>query len=274
MKTLYFLGPKGTYSEIASKKIAKLLDFDVEFKEISTIAKVASLVNNNPDVIGVLPIENSIEGIVRQTVDSLYALDIKIQAQIDIKIEHCLISKSNNKASIKHLVSHPQALAQSSNFILKNFDENIELINANSTADAVTSILEKDNTWAAIAGETAANQFNLNILDKNIGDIKENKTRFALVALDKIKFREKDSRTSIVFNTKNESGALLKILEIFKKYDLNLVYLESRPSKKVFGEYNFFSDIDKGQDEILSALKEIEQECNFYKLLGSYPVIE
>ena len=85
---------------------------------------------------------------------------------------------------------------------------------------------------------------------------------------------EKDSRTSIVFNTKNESGALLKILEIFKKYDLNLVYLESRPSKKVFGEYNFFSDIDKGKDEILSALKEIEQECNFYKLLGSYPVFE
>ena len=93
-------------------------------------------------------------------------------------------------------------------------------------------------------------------------------------ALDKIKFREKDSRTSIVFNTKNESGALLKILEIFKKYNLNLVYLESRPSKKVFGEYNFFSDIDKGRDEILSSLKEIWQECNFYKLLGSYPVIE
>ena len=83
-KTLYFLGPKGTYSELASKIISKFLDFEVEFKEVSTIAKVASLVNENSDSIGVLPIENSIEGIVRQTVDSLYGLDIKIQAQIKL----------------------------------------------------------------------------------------------------------------------------------------------------------------------------------------------
>lgn len=274
MKTLYFLGPKGTYSELASKKISEFLDFEVEFKEVSTIAKVANLVNENPDSIGVLPVENSIEGIVRQTVDNLYGLDIKIQAQIDIKIEHCLISKSNNKNKIKHIISHPQALAQSSHFILNNFDENIELINSNSTADAVSELLKKDETYAAIASEVMAEKCKLNILDKNIGDIKENKTRFILVSLDKIKFNKKDERTSIVFNTKNEAGALLKILEIFKKHDLNLVYLESRPSKKVFGEYNFFSDIDKGISEINDALQEIKKECNFYKLLGSYPVIE
>lgn len=274
MKTLYFLGPKGTYSESASRKIAEFLDFDVEFKEVSTIAKVANLVNQNHNSIGVLPIENSIEGIVRQTVDNLYSLDIKIQAQIDIKIEHCLMSKNNNKNEIKHIFSHPQALAQSSQFILNNFDENIELINSNSTADAAVELLNKDKTYAAIASEVIAQKYNLNILDKNIGDIKENKTRFVLVSFDKINFNKKDTRTSIVFNTKNESGALLRILEIFKKYNLNLVYLESRPSKKVFGEYNFFSDIDRGILEINEAIQEIKQECNFYKLLGSYPVIE
>ncbi len=272
MKTLYFLGPKGTYSEIAAKKISEILEDKINLKEISTIKKVAALTNETPDALGVLPIENSIEGIVRPTVDSLYDLNIKVQAQIDIKIEHCLISKTKDKTKIKHIISHPQALAQASQYIVSNFDENIELINANSTAEAGNFLLNKDDTYAAVASFELCKELGLNLLDKNIGDIKENKTRFVLVSLDKINFNKKDARTSIVFNTKNESGALLKILEIFKKYNLNLVYLESRPSKKVFGEYNFFADIDKGKNEIESALKEIKNECNFYKFLGSYPV--
>ncbi len=272
MKTLYFLGPKGTYSEIAAKKISEILDNKTELKEISTIKKVATLTNENPDTFGVLPIENSIEGIVRPTVDSLYDLDIKIQAQINVKIEHCLISKTKDKSKIKHIISHPQALAQASQYILNNFDENIDLINAHSTADAGNFLLNKDDSYAAIASYNLCCDLGLNLIDKNIGDIKENKTRFVLVSLNKIDFGKKDERTSIVFNTKNESGALLKILEIFKKYNLNLVYLESRPSKKVFGEYNFFVDIDKGKDEIVFALDEIKNECNFYKFLGSYPI--
>ena len=273
-RTLYFLGPKGTYSEAASQKISGILDFDVELNEISTISKIAKKVNDESFALGVLPIENSIEGIVRQTVDSLYDLNVKIQTQIDVKIEHCLISKNNNIKKIKRIISHPQALAQSSRFIVENFDENIDLIASSSTANGVYGLLDKDETHAAIGAKDLAYKLNLNILAQNIGDIKENKTRFVLISVDKIDFNKKDTRTSIVFNTKNKSGALLKILEIFKKYDLNLVYLESRPSKKVFGEYNFFADIDKGMDEILLALDEIKQECNFYKLLGSYPIIE
>ncbi len=272
MKALYFLGPKGTYSEIAATKISKILDDETNLIEISTIKKVATLTNDNSQTYGVLPIENSIEGIVRPTVDSLYDLDIKIQAQIDVKIEHCLFSKTKDKTKIKHIISHPQALAQVSQYILNNFDENIELINAHSTADAGNFLLSKDDSYAAVGSCNLCYELGLNLIDENIGDIKENKTRFALVSLNKINFNKKDTRTSIVFNTKNESGALLKILEIFKKYNLNLVYLESRPSKKVFGEYNFFVDIDKGENEIISALNEIENECNFYKFLGSYPV--
>ena len=271
IEKLYFLGPKGTYSEVASEKIKDILNFKNETVEISTITKIAQLVNQNPTTMAIMPIENSIEGIVRPTIDSLYSTDVKIQAQIDIKVEHCIAS-FGKKEEIKHIVSHPQALAQCSLYISQEFDENIELISANSTSEALHSLLNKDKTYAAIGRYDIAKKLNLNIINTNIGDIKENRTRFVLVSKTKIPLK-KDDRTSIVFNTKNESGALLKILEIFKKYNLNLVYIESRPSKKVFGEYNFFVDVDKGYDEIIEAISEIKKECNFYKLLGSYPVI-
>lgn len=271
MSKLYFLGPKGTYSEQAALKINGVLNNKFELSPVSTIAKIVELVNKNADDVAVLPIENSIEGIVRQTIDNIYLDEAKIQAEIDVKVKHCLIS-NGKKEQIKHIVSHPQALAQCSKYILQNFDENIDLISQNSTSASVDFIMDKDETFSAIASFELAKTTKLNIIDENIGDIKENKTRFILLSLKKINLA-KNSRTSIMFNTKNESGALLKILEIFKKYNLNLVYLESRPSKEVFGEYNFFADIDEGIEKIENALKEVEQECKFYKLLGSYPII-
>ncbi len=269
MKKLYFLGPNGTYSESAALKVQKLLKEDVEIIPVSTIAKIVELVNNSNN-IAVLPIENSIEGIVRPSVDNIYLSDTLIQAQIDIKIEHCLISKGK-KEDIKHIVSHPQALAQCQKYITFNFDDKIELIESTSTAKAFEIIKDKDVSWSAVVSSDLAHKTGFNIIDKNIGDIKDNKTRFVLISKNELNTGKK-ARTSIVFNTKNESGALLEILLIINKYKLNLVYIESRPSKKVFGEYNFFVDVDRGIDEIQDALSEIQEKCNYYKMIGSYPI--
>ena len=264
---LYFLGPKGTYSEVAAKKAKEIIP-EAELQPVSTIAKVVDLVDKS-DYIAVLPIENSIEGIVRPTIDNIYKSDVKIQAEIDIKIEHCIISKSKDIKNIKHIISHPQALAQCQKYILENCIENIDLIETSSTAFAAESLKDKDESYSAIVSPALASELNYNIIDRNIGDIKENKTRFVLISKRNLRLG-KMQRTSFVFNTKNEPGALLKILSIINKHSLNLVYLESRPSKEVFGEYNFFADVDKGKDEIKEALFEIEKECNFYKMLGSY----
>ncbi len=270
MPDLLFLGPKGTYSEKAAIKACGLLNEKYDLKPISTIPKVVDLLNKNDEILGVLPFENSIEGIVRQTIDNIYLSDVKILAEIDIKIEHCLIARNINKEKIKHIISHPQALAQCQKYIVENFDENIDLITEASTAKAAELLIEKDETYAAIASCCIACEFGLNILDKNIGDIKENKTRFVLISKKEMNLGLKN-RTSIAFNTKNESGALLKILQILYKYKLNLSFLESRPSKKVFGEYNFFADIDCGIDDMKIAIEEIKKECNHFKFLGSYP---
>lgn len=274
---LYYLGPKGTYSELCAKKVlAFLINKQDKFKNleltpISTINKVIELTENNENSIAVLPIENFIEGIVRQTVDNILKSNLKIQLQTELNIDHCLVSKGT-KNEIKHIISHPQALAQCQNYILENFNEKIDLINSTSTASAVNEISNKDNSYAAICALNFAKSENLNIIEENIGDIKENVTRFVVLSKNEL-FESKKTRTSIVFNTKNKPGELLKILEIFNRYNLNLIYLESRPSKRVFGEYNFFSDIDKGYDEIKNALKEVEKECNYYKFLGSYSEI-
>lgn len=270
---IYYLGPSGTYCEKAAKNVFKILEGNNDLIPVSTISKVIELVNNNDNTGAIVPFENSIEGIVRQTIDNIYLTDVKIQAEIDVKIVHCLISKADDKNKITKIISHPQALAQCSNFITKNFNEKIELVVANSTADAANITAKGDNITACIASVDVAKSLNLKILSENIGNIKENKTRFVFISKNKIDFG-KNKKTSIAFNTKNEPGALLKILEILNNYNLNLTYLESRPSKEVFGEYNFFADIDKAYEEMIEPMKKIKEKCNFYKLLGSYPILK
>ena len=269
MRNLYFLGPKGTYSEIAALKVKRFIQ-DCELKAVSTIAKIIDVVNNDENSIGVLPIENLIDGVVRQSLDNIYDSELKIQANFDLKINHCLVSKSSDLSKIKHIISHAQALAQCQKFMLRNFDENIDIECVSSTAHAGFSLENKDESYSAIVSENLANTLNFNVLARNIGDVKDNKTRFIVISKRDLDLGKKE-RTSIVFNTKNEPGALLNILEIFKSYNLNLIYLESRPSKDVFGEYNFFADIDQGYDEVQEFLDKIAWKCNFYKLLGSYP---
>ena len=271
MTKLCFLGPKGTYSEIAANKIQKFIP-QTELYEVSTIAKAIDIAYKK-DYFAVLPVENSIEGIVRPTIDNIYSKDIKIQAALEIPIVHCLISKNNNKKNISHIISHPQALAQSQKYILENFDEKIDLINSSSTAGAAFELKDRDSSYCAIVSSQLAHNSNYNILDENIGDIKDNKTRFILISKHNLNLENK-TRTSIVFNTKNEPGSLLKILDIIYQKKLNLIYLESRPSKKVFGEYNFFADIDCKLEENAPVLKSISEECNFYRFLGSYPVLK
>ena len=133
-----------------------------------------------------------------------------------------------------------------------------------SSTSAATSMLDgKDETWASIANEFCANLYSKKVLDKNINDVKDNKTRFIVLSKIDLGLGEK-VRTSIAFSTKNESGRLLNVLEVFYRHNLNMIYLESRPSKKVFGEYIFFADIDKGYDEIAHTLDDIKQKCEYF----------
>ena len=268
---ILFLGPTGSYTENALKKFIDYFNLECEIEPVSTIKKIIQDVSAN-NCLAVVPIENSIEGIVRETVDALLNVKgVRIFSQIVLPISHCLISKGT-KDKIKTILSHPQALNQCQSYIASEFGKSINIITTSSTSFATRSLLELDETHASIGNEYCADFYNLNIIDKNINDIKDNRTRFVLIG--NVDENKDATRTSIAFSTKNQPGALLKVLEVFKKYDLNLIYIESRPSKEVIGDYVFFADIDRGLNLIQDALSEIACLCSFCKILGSYSVIK
>jgi len=271
IKKILYLGPSGTYTQIAMEAFKGKLGIKARSEDVATITRIIQKMDATDDgTIAILPVENSIEGIVRETIDKLITTknELRIQAELTIPISHCLISKGKME-DIENIVSMPQALSQCQTYIANHFKKNINIVSANSTS-AATSLLDgKDSTWASIANEFCAKLYDKKILDRDINDVKDNKTRFILLSRADLNIVP-PSRTSIAFSCKNESGSLLRVLEIFYKHKLNMIYLESRPSKKVFGEYIFFADIDKGYDEIGHTLDEIKQACEFYRLLGSY----
>lgn len=273
IKKILYLGPRGSYTQIAMESFKEKLGGPLKLaksEDISSITRVIQQLDTEEGTIAVLPIENSIEGIVRETIDKLITTKsgVKIQAELTIPICHCLISKGK-KEDIENIVSMPQALSQCQTYIADNFKKNINIVSANSTSAATSMLDGKDETWASIANEFCAKLYDKKVLDRDINDVKDNKTRFILLSKKDLNII-KPNRTSIAFSTKNESGSLLKVLEVFYKHNLNMIYLESRPSKKVFGEYIFFADIDKGYDEIGHTLSDIKNKCEFYRLLGSY----
>ncbi len=274
IKKILYLGPEGSNSQLAAGVFENKLKINTEMIPVSTITKAIEILDSEDDsTAAVLPIENSIEGIVRETIDNLIqtGADVFIQAEITVPICHCLIAKGK-KEEIKTIVSITQAVAQCKKYIADNFPEVIGFSLYPSTSGAAIYIKDKDSSFASISNELCAGLYGLNVIEKDINDVKDNKTRFILVAKKNL-CKEKKSRTSISFTTENKPGALLKILEIFKNNNLNLIYLESRPSKKKFGEYIFYADIDKGFEDIKEVLEEVNKNCGYYRLLGSYCIL-
>lgn len=272
--TIVYLGPEGSYTEMAADVACKMHEYEDCIQNIQpSIIKVIQLIDENNDFIGVVPIENSIEGIVRETVDNLIktASDLYISSEIIIPISHCLISRAKNISNITKVVSIIQALAQCREFLAKNLPK-AEQITATSTSLAVRQLLDLPDNYAAIGSKKAAQVYSMNILAENINDVSDNLTRFVTLA-SKIPEPTGNDKTSIAFSTLNEAGALVDILQVFKDFEINLSYIESRPSKKVFGEYTFFIDFDGHikDEKVQQTVEKITKMTSFYRFLGSYP---
>lgn len=274
-KNLVHLGPNGSYTQIAAEHIAKdSLYKDVKFVTNNSIINVINVVDSNDDYIAVVPIENSIEGIVRETIDNLIKVksELYITKEVVIPISHCLISKNKNISAITKITSMPQALAQCQNYIAENLPDVEEQIPTTSTSYAVQQLETLPVCYAAIASVKAAEIYNLNILAKNINDEHDNKTRF--ICLDRVITESTgNDKTSVAFSTVNEAGSLVEVLNCFRLNGINLSYIESRPSKKVFGEYIFFIDFDGhiNDENVKRTLSQIKPHVRIYKFLGSYP---
>ena len=260
-----FLGPKGTFTHEAASILGQ------DLIPYCTIPAVMESVSNDECSLGVVPIENSIEGPVGITLDSLaHKFDLKIYGEIIIPINQNLIVNPGTKMEdIKDVYSHAQAIAQCQEYITEH---NIQPHYAISTANAAKNIAG-DNSKAAIGNAMVVELYDLEILESNIQDTENNETRFVVLSKESHERTGKD-KTSIIFSIyEDHPGSLYKILGIFNKYNINLTKIESRPSKQGLGKYLFFVDFYGHQDDevIQNILKEIEENTYFMKVLGSYP---
>lgn len=271
---IFFLGPKGTFTDKALTAFSDTFSLnEAEKIPVCSISKGFDLLVKTYNSAIVLPIENSIEGIVRETLDNLIILEnneYKIIAEHVISIEQNLIGYASKLSDIKTIISHPQAVAQCRKFINNNLSD-VEIKYTNSTANAVCSLNMKDISTAAIGSEYCAEMYDIPIIQEHINDEKNNQTRFVLIGNQNIR-KQPSSKTAITFTTSNTPGALNKILSILERYNINMTQIESRPSKKCLGDYTFFIEIDGHfqDDLIVKALFEVIQHTKMFKHLGSY----
>lgn len=269
-----YLGPGGSYTEMAKDIFCNRYEIGAYEEPLKTIRRVIEFVDETPNCLGVLPIENSIEGTVRETIDNLIRTknsNVRILSEVVMPIHHCLLSKTTEIYSITGVISHPQALAQCQTFIHKELPMHLNMVEATSTAEAARLLGNYNLTYASIGSSKTAETYNLNILRENINDDVTNQTRFALIG-DFETIATGNDKTSLAFSTDNKSGALLDILQIFHNHNINLSYIDSRPSKTCFGEYTFFVDFDGHitDEKIKTAVEEVRSQATYFRFVGSY----
>ena len=279
IRKLLFLGPKGSYSDFAKNKFIDAFGLNCVSTNLKSISGVIKALKdeNSEDIVAVIPIENSIEGIVRETLDNLSSLkkeDYKIIAETTMNVEHALIGFADKISEIKVVRSHPQALAQCKTFLQNNFPDTLIEEATLSTSAAVRSLFENDKSIAAIGNIGCAKMYEIPVIEEKINDENNNQTRFILLG----KFIAPptgNDKTSITFSTENKAGALSKILNILDEYNLNMSYIDSRPSKKELGEYVFYIDFEGHMNDInvQKAFEEIKKFVKMFHVIGTYHAI-
>jgi len=260
------LGRKGAYTYSAAQKI---FGQQMTYESCQDIPEVFQRVERGECDYGVLPIENSTEGMVTPTVDLLVNSELKICRQIMLPIKHNLLSMTT-KNKIKKIYSNPQVFNQCRHWLSQNMPDAGLLEVASTTEAAQRASHEKYS--AALASTQAAQEYGLKILVSGLSDLAHNTTRFCVIGTIGPPPTGHD-RTSLVFSIKDKIGALHAMLAPFMKYQINLTKIESRPSKKKAWDYYFFVDCEGHQTDlrVSRALAQLEGMCKFLKILGSYP---
>lgn len=271
-KLLGYLGPPGTFSHEAA--LYYRAGQACRLKPFSTIEQIFASVENKTVDIGIVPIENSLEGSLNLTLDLLAGnTSVKIKGELLCKVKHCLLALPGQEmAAIKKVYSHPQALAQCRRYLERTLPAATRTA-ASSTTDAALRVAEGNQQAAAIASRRAAKIYGLEILQENIQDGPgENKTRFLLLALKDAPFTGKD-KTSLLLTLPDRPGTLYSALGIFARHELNLTKIESRPVRGNLGKYIFFLDVTGHREDTMlaGALHESKEKNIKVKILGSYP---
>jgi len=263
-----YLGPEGSFTQAAA---AKQFGGSVELQSRSTIADVFHAVEMGHASYGVVPVENSTEGMVSHTLDRFISSPLKINGEVTLPIHHYLLSKEQELQDIKIVYAHPQGLAQCRQWLNENLPH-CDLVAVNSNSEAAKKVGEEQGATAAIAADRAAAIYGLSVLASNIEDEVDNTTRFIVIGAQEVGQSGED-KTAILVSTKNKPGALQSLLTPLADSGISMTKIESRPSGKGVWEYVFFIDIEGHiQDAAIDdALSKLEGEASMFRVLGSYP---
>ena len=284
--TIAHLGPAGTYAEQAALAYAQWWSDQTQqiaptLVAFPSIAQTLHAVAQGRTAVAVVPVENSIEGSVTTTLDTLWQLEtLQIRQALVLPIAHVLVAQATQLSTIQAVYSHPQALGQCQAWLHQNLPH-AQLISTHSTTEALKYV-EADRAAAAIASTRAAHLYELPIFATSIQDYADNCTRFLVVsqpqsALNIPKIADAPIYTSLAFSLpQNSPGALVTQLQIFAERAINLSRIESRPTKRSLGEYVFFIDAEAAleTEAMQSAVRLLSHDAERLKILGSYSTVQ
>ncbi len=270
MHTYAYLGPAGTFTEAALQK--STASDDVRNPYINVTAALDAVRTGDADY-ALVPIENSVEGVVARTLDELATgIPLTIAAEVTLAVTFDLMAKPG-MTQINRIGTHPHAESQCRTYLSKNYPH-AEIVPTNSTA-AAAELVAKGQLDAAIASSAAAANFGLEIVAANIGDNQAAVTRF--ISAQKPGFipapTGHDRTSLVVYIDIDHAGALLEILSVFAKYDVNLTFIQSRPTGRELGHYHFIIDVEGhiNDEPVARSMEELREICDDIRFLGSYP---
>lgn len=262
-----YLGPPGTFTQAAA---LKHFGHSVAAQPLGSISDVFREVEAGSVNFGVVPIENSTEGIINHTLDLFMESPLRICGEVELRIHHNLLGKGRSLRGAKRVLSHAQSLAQCRRWLDANLP-GVERVAVASNAEAARRAAREKATLA-IAGNTAAELYGLRVIEANIEDEPENTTRFLVIGKLETEPGGAD-KTSLILSSQNRAGSLQSLLAPFARHGINMTRVESRPSRRALWEYVFYVDVEGHAKEapLRQALADLEKEAAFIKFLGSYP---
>lgn len=269
-----YLGPEASFSEMARDEFCKKYGINTFSTPLKTITDVVEFVDKNPFTLGVIPVENSIDGTLRASLDSIMNTknpNVRILSEIVMPIEYCLLSRTTEFYSITGIIGTPYLLGKCQEFIKHEMPLNLNLIECTSMSECARNLSNYNLTYGSIGNRKTAETYRLNVLKENINDDKTNQTRYILIGDMETPITGND-KTTLAFSTGNEPGALLEVLKMFLENNINLTYIASRPAKDNLDEYVFIVNFDGHfrDEKISNVFEQIKPKTKFFRFLGSY----
>ncbi len=274
IKTIAYLGKSGSFTEMAKDYFCEKYSLDAYQMPFRTIQEVMSYVEQDSDAVGIIPVENAAEGIIRETNDNLLKSSdehIKILAETILPSNNCLLSKNSEIYNITGLIAPAPAIARCQNYIKTELPIHLNIIHTSDTEEAARLLNSYNLTYSIIGTEKTAEIYNLNILNSNINNDKDNHTKFLMVGNFETEPTE-HSVSSIAISVSDVPGSLYNIVKEFAENNINITYIHATPSKLEANEYVLFLDFNGHikESHVKQTIDNIKQNTKYFRFMGSY----